>query len=118
MSNVNDAYAVRKEAEVRNDTWGHLRPKADRTYNGFILYVQGMYGDIVCIASDFNGLTSSPWLYEDIHEFIGCNGEEDGKVYLWRGTYCIDRDKKFIGSFKNVSADTLRNHLASDMRSE
>lgn len=30
-----------QDAYVMNDTWGHLRPKADTSYDGFILYAQG-----------------------------------------------------------------------------
>lgn len=108
MNGIHDAYAARKAANVMDDTWGHLKPKARATYAGFILYTQGCYGDIVCIESDFVGLTSSPWLYEDIHDFIGDNDEEDGNIYLWRGTYCRSRGSKFVGRFQKMSSSSIR----------
>jgi len=109
MAEIVDAYAARKAADVRQDTWGHLKPKDHTSYEGFILYTLGEYGDLVVIQSDFGGLDSSPWLYEDIHDFIGDNGEEDGHVYLWQGTYSRNRGgKKFRGQFWNVSGDLLR----------
>ena len=62
----------------------------------------------VVIDSCFRGLDSSPWLYKDIHDFIGDNGEEDGRIYLWRGDYSRSRgSKKFRGQFLNVSGGRL-----------
>lgn len=69
----------------------------------------GAYGDLVVIESDFDGLDSSPWLYQDIHDFIGDNGEEDGTIYVWRGDYSRSRGgEKFRGQFWNVSGEQLR----------
>ena len=108
MSGINDAYAVRKAVDVQNDTWGHLKPDDTTFYDVVLLYTQGEYGDIVSIASSFEDLQSSPWLYEDLHAFLGDNAEEDGKIYLFEGTYCRTRTKKFMGIFRNIDAFCLR----------
>lgn len=110
MSGIHDAYAARKAAAVMDDTWGHLKPKARTSYEGFILYAQGCYGDIICIESHFTGLASSPWLYEDLHEFMDDNGEEDGNIYLWRGTYCRGRSRgsKFVGQLQKMPSSSVR----------
>lgn len=111
MAGIYDAHVARKVAEVMDDTWGHLKPAKGRTYDGWILYTVGEYGDIVVIGSKFEELESSPWLYEDIHDFIGDNGEERGLIYLWQGTYCRARASKFMGQFGRRSALSARKEL-------
>lgn len=106
-----DAYGARRAAEVMDDTWGHLKPKTATTYEGWILYCVGGYGDVVSIASDFAGLASSPWLYEDLHDFLGDNGEERGFIYIWEGTYCRARGSKFMGQFGKRDAGLAKQEL-------
>ena len=103
-----DAYEARKAVEVMEDTWGHLKPEKDRTYVGHIIYVEGEYGDIITIESSFEDLGSSPWFFEDLHDFIGSNGEDSGVIYFWEGTYCPSRSTKFIGTFKKVRTESIK----------
>jgi hypothetical protein len=111
MGEVRDAYAARKAAEAMDNTWGHLKPGKDRTYEGWILYTVGEYGDIVSIGSHFIGLTSSPWYYEDLHDFLGDNGEARGHIYIFEGTYCRNRANKFIGQFGKRTVSAAKTEL-------
>lgn len=116
MSTFGDTLAGIEEHNHREqlkDTWGHLAPAKNKKYNGRIVYAVGCLGsdniNPVIIAFDFGELSSSPWLYEALHEFIG-DGErpitqehpyggydgfcymkgglknEPGCVYEWTGT--------------------------------
>jgi hypothetical protein len=111
MADIRDAFSARKAAEIMADTWGHLKPKKDKTYFGWILYTRGEYGDIVSIGSYFTGLASSPWYYEDLHDFLGDNSEEHGHIYIFEGTYCRSRTKKFIGRFARANALRAKTEL-------
>lgn len=111
MGLVDDVYVVRKHVEALNDTWGHLKPAKGQAYSGYILYTVGCYGDIVCIESRFEELNDSPWFYEDLHDFMGDRGEINGIVYLFTGTYCRDRESKFLGIFKRMDAATVKNRI-------
>lgn len=77
--------------EQIKETWGHLAPVKNRTYNGRVVYAVGCFGDDELnptpIFAEFRGLDSSPWFYEALCEFIGdLDGNEVGYVYEWTGT--------------------------------
>lgn len=96
MENLVDAYAERKYQEVQEDTFGHLKPKKNQKYNGWMLWAYSVYGDIVLIDAAFNGLGDSPWLFQAMQDFIGENIPETG-VFRWKGVfenYC------FVGNIK------------------
>jgi len=87
-------------------TFGHLAPKPITEYKGFILFTITSWGDLVPIEAEFKNLDMSPWLFEDIKEYIhkfwkkhkdksGSN-RIYGKVFKVEGTY-----KKFKnGNFR------------------
>lgn len=102
MTMVN-VYGARRAAEVMQSTWGHLAPKAEQVYTGTIVWAHGAYGDLVAIAADFAGLDDSPWLYEDIEDFLIGQESTRGTVYRFEGTYCRDRDAPFVGTSKAVN---------------
>ena len=115
MSEIRDAYGERKKNEVIEDTWGHLAPVKDQVYGGYILYTIGCYGDITCIQNHFRDLPDSPWFFDDLHSYMGtveglC-GEERGMIFLFLGSYCRDRDQKFIGVTQKMTAGILRDKI-------
>lgn len=87
MSNyMEEAFApieAEYRAQVLADTWGHLAPKKNLTYNGRIVFVFGIYD------------SGELWFYDAVHEFLGhFTPGEPGRVYEWRGTF---RNYKFKG---------------------
>lgn len=96
-----EAFAVAESHQresVRRETWGHLAPEKDRTYKGRVLFAVGCFGsddlNPTVIASDFEDLSSSPWYYDALHDFIGDlrrrqrRGRwEEGCVYEFKGTF-------------------------------
>lgn len=81
---ITDAYAIRKQQEVMQDTWGHLAPKKGRSYKGWMIWAYGGYGDIILLDADFKKLSDSPWLYEQMQEYISENLNGEG-IYKWEG---------------------------------
>lgn len=88
--------------EVANyETWGHLAPKKNKTYRGRVVYAIGCFGsdrlNPTTLVSEWNGLDSSPWFYEALHDWLGEQENAEGCVY------------ELIGSFRNyVFAGTRR----------
>lgn len=113
MSGIEDAYGERKKKEVMEDTWGHLAPVKDQVYGGYILYTIGCYGDITCIQTHFRDLNDSPWFYEDLHSWMGTDldGEQQGVIFLFLGSYCRYRAHKFIGVTQKMTAGVLRDKI-------
>ncbi len=83
------------KARVMGMTWGHLAPKKNKKYPGYILFTISAYGDIVPIRAEFKGLDDSPWFYEALQDFVYENAKEDGKVYRFDGTF---RNYEFKGT--------------------
>lgn len=88
-----DHFAQRKAQDVRQETWGHLRPKTNHKYYGYIVFAYSAWGELVLIDAEFTGLDSSPWLYDDLIAFVDSQDVSTG-VYRWDGWY---------KSFKNES---------------
>ena len=88
---------------VRQDTWGHLAPKKNKSYKGTILFAISGFGGCsknpVLIDYDFKELDSSPWLYDAVKDLLFDRSEEleTGKVYKWDTTF---RNYHFYGSPK------------------
>jgi hypothetical protein len=104
-----DAYGARREAEVMQDTWGHLAPQQDRTYKGVVTFTVGCFGDLAVISAEFEGLPDSPWLYEDLHQWIWDQKPEEGKVYRFEGSYCRDPHAQFDGELAPVDLSAVTN---------
>jgi hypothetical protein len=76
---------------VLTDTWGHLAPKLQTKYKGSILFGVSAFGgnNAELIDFDFDGLDSSPWLFEDVETFLHKldTSEMGGKIFKFEGTY-------------------------------
>lgn len=88
------------DAKAVQETWGHLAPEENKTYEGFIVFCIGSDGTICPIDYDFVGLDGSPWLYDAIVDFIGDNSKEHCRVYRFDGTFC---NYVFAGSVSEIS---------------
>lgn len=89
MSTMADAFApaeAKYKAEVMAATWGHLAPKPKK-YEGTILFAHGEYGDLVPLRAAFHGLPDSPWFFDDMTDWIFEQKTEEGKIYLFVGSY-------------------------------
>ena len=113
---MNNLEKVFNEAEqpykrgMLHATFGHLAPKAGAIYTGYIVFAHGCHGDIVIIDYNFidsnkDRLGCSPWLFDDINEYIGnaigtamCNRKSTGRVYRFNGTYARTPDIQEDGS--------------------
>ena len=103
------------EAENRRivmaNTWGHLAPKKNVTYNVRLVFAIGCFGsdhlNPTVIHADFTHkveeLDSSPWLFDSVQDFLGQddNRGEPGNVYEFVGTW---RNYRFIGQIRRVYA--------------
>lgn len=70
-------------ARILADTWGHLAPKKNRTYRGYVVFALG------CFGSD----SLNPTVLE-------C--ELEGGVYRWEGAF---RNYKFAGSVRRLALE-------------
>ncbi len=96
MSTI-DVYGTRREAEVMQETWGHLAPEPGKTYTGTVVFTNGCFRDLTVITCEFADLPDSPWFYDTLHNWLLDQEPEEGKVYRFTGTYRVDRDDPFIG---------------------
>lgn len=91
--------------EVMVDTWGHLAPKLDgrKRYEGQMIFLWSPYGDVVLFDANFKGLEDSPWLYNDMMDFVHSHVKE-GKILKFIGTYQKFKDGgyQFHGNIKEI----------------
>ena len=101
---IYDVCAGSKRKQVMQETWGHLAPRKGQSYKGYMVYAHSGYGDIVLIDSGFENLSDSPWLYENMQDFIAENGN-GSNVYRWDGRYKVSADGHycFEGKIKKVA---------------
>lgn len=81
--------AANREA-ISQNTWGHLAPNKNTTYKGYILFCKSEYnsGSITLISTKFDGLDSSPWFYDAIHDYLySIKGLNEGAVYKLTATF-------------------------------
>lgn len=81
-----------QNAEMQAQTFGHLAPKPQTEYKGFILFTLTAFGDTCIIGFIFEGLEASPWFNTDILDYIGNYTDDlpenkDYGVYRFEGTY-------------------------------
>src|SRR5438270_14063598 len=78
-------------AEVIAATWGHLAPKQNKTYHGYIIFAIGCFGNDnlnpTAIACEFKGLDSSPWFFDSLTMFLQNLEMKEGCVYRFDGTF-------------------------------
>lgn len=91
-------WAEAKKAQVEAETWGHLAPKSNRSYRGYIVFAVTAWGVSLPINAEFKELPDSPWAHSDMLDFIG-NHTDDTGVYRFEGTYTklTNGECKFLG---------------------
>lgn len=109
---------------VAKETWGHLAPRKNVAYAGFVRFAVGCFGSDKLnptvlhyeLKSRRHELDSSPWFYEALEELLqdwaaaGRFGHdplpddwpkiEPGGVYEWRGTF---RNYAFKGTLRRMT---------------
>lgn len=78
--------ALNREIVLHN-TFGHLAPVPGKKYSGTILVAQSEYGDNMIFSADFGDLPDSPWLYDDMNDFIESAPNERPAIFKWSGWY-------------------------------
>lgn len=102
-----DAFApilAHQFAQVQHDTFGHLDAKPG-AYSGHIMFALGCHGDIVLLNWEFEGVTSNPWIYQELQGFIGAHIDKTDRPWgVWRFEGVYKRLKngkvKFIGKVR------------------
>lgn len=93
---------ARYKAKVMEATFGHLAPKKDKEYTGFIVYSIAADGLFCLIDYNFKKLPGSPWFYDALQDFIGDNAKKKGRVYRFDGTFC---NFIFAGKVKEINCN-------------
>lgn len=97
-----DAYSERKAKEVRQDTWGHLKPKPNKKYKGKMLLAYSEYSwGLIVVSTEFEGNTANnPWFYDLLMRYIERLEDEAnlerGKIYKWEGTFVLKTDNSGV----------------------
>lgn len=102
---IENAYGARREAEVMEATWGHLRPGPGR-HDGTLIAARSEYngGERVLIAADFRDVPDSPTLYEAMLDFVDETNMDEGGVYRFTGALVVaDRRARFEGEWVRVA---------------
>jgi hypothetical protein len=109
-------WELHQREQVLRETWGHLAPEKDRTYEGRFVYAVQCYNSEspVVLDFDFPGLRDSLWLYEYLEEFIyylttgdlGKWPHEDLPLKTEAG--CV---YEFVGTFRNYKFSGMHNLL-------
>lgn len=108
LADIADSIDVINRARAVADAFGHLAPEPGRVYTGTMILAEGWYSSdgLVPVRVEFDGLPASPWLYNDLGEWL-CDtqqGTEPGQVYRWAGTYRKFRNGRyrFTGRLRRV----------------
>lgn len=90
-------------AAVMADTFGHLAPKKNKVYPGYIVFAVGCFGNDplnpVALECEFKGLNSSPWFFEAMEDFTRSCDTEEGGVYRFDGKF---RNYEFSGVVRRM----------------
>lgn len=85
-------------------TWGHLAPRKNRTYGGRVIWALGCFGsdhlNPVPLVCEFDGLSSSPWFYEALIDFLSEHSTEEGTLWRFDGTF---RNYELRGIIKQIN---------------
>jgi len=101
VSGFSDAFNEHEALEkkrVIQETWGHMSPKPNSVYPCELVFAFTDCGDYVLIRTAFTGLDDSPWLTDDLMDFICEKAKERGTVYRFEGVYKVS--KEGTGTFK------------------
>jgi hypothetical protein len=93
-----------EEYKVFCDTWGHLAPKKNKTYKGYVIWALGCFGsdrlNPTPIMSQFRGLDSSPWFYNLLIDFLHAHSKKEGKIFRFDGTF---KNYVFTGKIQELT---------------
>lgn len=101
--------AANNYAIVTAQTFGHLAPKPNNIYDGWILFTLTAFGEVCLIDFEFENLDASPWFNIDAIDFVSDwtfknhKGKNYG-IFKWKGTYkkFKNGNSKFKGSFSEI----------------
>ncbi len=103
MESAFDGIEAHYAAELQKHTFGHLAPKKNKTYKGHVVWALGCFGDDdlnpTAIEAEFEGLSSSPWFYSCLIDFMANHSREAGSVFRFDGTF---RNFEFNGKIRRV----------------
>lgn len=108
---LTDFLSEGKWKKVQEETWGHLKAKPGH-HRGYMVFACGEYGDLVSIASDFEGVSGSPWFFQSHQDFIAEHAPKRGKLYVFVGEYRRlkgDDCGRFVGKVTPVDPASLLN---------
>lgn len=105
---IADAFApveARYKSLVMQHTWGHLAPRKNKTYRGYVVFALGCYdsGELnpTPLTCEFAGLGDSPWFYDSLMDFLQSLGGKAGDVFRFDGTF---RNYEFQGTVAKLWA--------------
>lgn len=94
---------------VTASTFGHLAPKPNNKYIGWILFALTSFGETIFIDFVFENLNESPWFNNDALDLISkytnnLPKEKEYGVFKWVGTYKKFKNGnfKFTGKIKEI----------------
>ena len=95
------------------ETFGHLKPKPQIEYGGYIIFIKTAFGDTCIIDFEFDNLTESPWFNNDVLDLITEYTDKLPKdkyfgVFKWNGSYKKFKNGnfKFKGNFSEIKIIT------------
>lgn len=100
---AHDVYGHRREADVMEGTWGHLRPAPGSHHGQMLVAVSEYGGERLLVAATFPDVPDSPWFYEAAYELIYGAELKEGAAYRFNGVVYADRDNiTFQGTWEQV----------------
>jgi hypothetical protein len=94
---------ARYRAQVQYETWGHLAPRKNKKYKGYIIFAVGCFGtghlNPTALECELE-LDSSPWFFNVMMDFLRSMDGETGCVYRWDGYF---RNYEFVGSVRRMA---------------
>ena len=114
---IHDAFEpvmARYRSEQMKATWGHLAPKRNKKYRGFIVFAIGCFGsdhlNPTVLSCELKDLDSSPWFYDALMDFLSdqqeCDNEKSafkiGNVYRFDGFF---RNYEFVGTMRRLKTE-------------
>lgn len=95
----------------RRETFGHLAPRRNQTYVGYVIFAVGCFGDDplnpMPLDCEFKNLDSSPWFYDELMRWLSDLDEtKPGGVYRFDGVF---KNYEFTGTVRKLTVVQRRN---------
>ena len=114
MNTIVDAYGQRKYQHAMEETFGHLRAKPGEVFHGSFIFAHDMDGMDCLLSFDFpDELNDSPWLHEDITDYMSKiterHGNKRGTIYRFEGRYEVKKNgqRRFVGKCRQKDLNKL-----------